>query len=407
MIRRYPFHALLLLVLLVGWILLSFYNVLVDDDLVFLRLLQEKGIAEATHYQYDTWNTRWMSFLWLHLWMGSFTPTGSLLPYHFFTLAALIAVSYRSVRALQILNWVREGSAADTLFMATLMAFAIIVSSYHIGDTWFWVNTSTMYGWNLVFILWAFSIVLLPYKIRLINSVLLVICGLYTGGASEPAVASLILLASTGLILGKIPSRYRTPILIFMLSMVCSFSIAYMGEGHVQREKALPDAGLIRWAGLSAWYFIRIIIIESPVRWILIIALLWPLRHQELNKRPHTVPSSLNLILGYVLTVGVHSTSLVAIMGDYGPPRSLSFIGLMTVMALIGLIGSMQARWIQMVGRLAIFPSILLASWIMIRQAQALPAYRKYACEVIEGKRKLEPDQIPDSGLLHRISFNE
>ncbi|MFM1745866.1 MAG: hypothetical protein RLZZ630_1803 [Bacteroidota bacterium] len=407
MIRRYPIHALLLLVLLAGWILLSFYNVLVDDDLVFLRLLQEKGIAEATRYQYDTWNTRWMSFLWLHLWIGSFTPTGSLMPYHLFTLAALIAASYRSVRALQILNWVREGSAADTLFMATLMAFAIIISSYHIGDTWFWVNTSTMYGWNLIFILWACSIVSKPFPSPLLSSSCLALCGLYTGGSAEPAVACLLFILPVLLLINEISDDKRKHVLTFLIPMCISFLIAFIGKGHVKREEALPDADFLKWAGLSLWYSVRIVLVESPVRLLIVMALLWPLRSPTMEpvKLPeHAFRCS---ILFCITTIVIHAGLIVAIMGDYGPPRALSFIGLAAVICLLLLLHSFDLKRFARSGKVLAIAALLIASQVIFHQFKVLSIYQKHVKDIVSGKIEFRAEDVPDSGLLHRITFTE
>lgn len=407
MIRRYPIHTLLLLVLTAGWMVLSFYNTLVDDDLVFLRLLQEKGLFEATRYQYDTWNTRWMSFIWLHLWMGSFTPTGTLLPYHVFTLAALIAASYRTVRALQPLNWVRQGSVADTLFMAALMAFAVVVSSYHIGDTWFWVNTSTMYGWNLIFIVWAFSIITKPYQSNLANSLSLTLCGLYTGGSSEPAVACLLFFLTVLLLRNLIPDSKRKYVLFFLIPMCIAFLIAFLGKGHVKREEALPDADFLRWTGLSVWYSVRIALIESPVRLLIVTALLWPLRNPTID--PIKIPKhSIRFpIVFWMTTIGIHAGLIVAIMGDYGPPRALSFIGLMSVTCLLLVIQSLDLNRSDRIGKVLVFSALLITGPITFHQFKVLGNYQNHVRKLVGGKIGIQPEEIPDPGLLHRITFTE
>ena len=67
MLNRIPQYLLLLLFVL-GFGLLAFYNVLMDDDLVMLRGVEAHGIVGATIDHYDSWNTRWMSFFFLHTW---------------------------------------------------------------------------------------------------------------------------------------------------------------------------------------------------------------------------------------------------------------------------------------------------------------------------------------------------
>lgn len=407
MIRSYPLHALLLLVLLAIWILLSFYNVLVDDDLVFLNLVHDKGILDATRYQYDTWNTRWMSFLWLHVWMQFWTPDSSLLAYHALTLGALTFASFRMLRGLQSLNRVRHGSFTDTLFMAGLMACAIVVSTYHIGDTWFWVNTSTMYGWNLIVMVWACSVVVMPYNSVGLNFLSHVLCGLYTGGSSEPAVVSLLFLSPALFFRSNLTAGQRRYVLIFLSSVCVAFVIAYFGQGHVKREDALPDAGPMRWAGLSAWYFLRIIAIESPLRILMVLALLWPLRIRTEKAVPREQVSFHKPFIVWLTTTAIHCGLIVAIMGDYGPPRALSFIGLVSVFGVLIAMPKTDKVWPVGLERAVTLSALLMAGWTLAIQANALPKYRKYVIEVNNGEQQFKPEDVPDSGLLHRLSFKE
>lgn len=405
MIRRYPLHTLLVLILLAVWWLLSYYNVLVDDDLVFLKLVQEKGNIGATLYQYDTWNTRWMSFLWLHAWMQFWTPESSLLPYHLATLTALVMVSFRCIRAMQHVNWIKQGSLDDSFFMATLLALAVVVGTYHIGDTWFWVNTSTMYGWNLIFILWAGSLVIRPDRHAWLNSTALVLCGLYTGGSSEPAVASLVVLIVALLLKGKLTSGQRQSLLTFLIAMMVAFLIAYLGDGHAKREEALPDAGLVRWAGLSGWYFIRIIAIESPIRILIILALLWPLRKSpELSKN---LSIRMTAPLVWLVNIAIHAGLIVAIMGDYGPPRALSFIGLVSVFGVLAIMSQIETVWLKGLAGAGLLTALVVGGWKLTHQVRELPEYRKHVIKVNRGERQFKPEDVPGSGLLHRITFSE
>ncbi|MBL0096804.1 MAG: hypothetical protein IPP46_10160 [Bacteroidetes bacterium] len=173
MFKRLSSHGLIILLGSLVWGVLSYYNVLVDDDVVMLRSVKDAGIVGATIGQYETWNTRWMSFFFLHTWMNFWNENSSPLLYHLVTLMALVLASRRLVMAMISKRWIAASSNLQEWFFAGLISTALVVSSYHIGDTWFWVNTSTMYGWNLIALLLAISLVLSPLKNNLLQDILL------------------------------------------------------------------------------------------------------------------------------------------------------------------------------------------------------------------------------------------
>lgn len=177
-----------------GYLLLSYYNALLDDDIVMLRSVREQGIIGATIGQYESWNTRWMSFLFLHSWMYFWNEDSSPLLYHLFTLTTLLCSFRRLARGLSAKGLINPAGKAEIRFYAALMTAALLAATYHIGDTWFWVNTSTMYGWNLTAIVCTLSLVLLPLKNSLLQDIFISHAGLYVGGAAEPAVACLLIL---------------------------------------------------------------------------------------------------------------------------------------------------------------------------------------------------------------------
>src|SRR5512135_2415116 len=67
----------------------GYYNRPASDDFEFLRMLRNEGWNDSALVFRYTWNTRWISILWLNTWLLIYENTGSLLPYHVCTLAAL------------------------------------------------------------------------------------------------------------------------------------------------------------------------------------------------------------------------------------------------------------------------------------------------------------------------------
>jgi hypothetical protein len=140
-------------------------------------------------------------------------------------------------------------STPDRILKSGLFTAAIIISTFHIGDTWFWVNTSTMYGWNLIALLGAVSISIKPLQNKFIQDSLITFLGLYVGGAAEPAVVCLFVIL-IGVLYYKSDrtQEYRNHIINFLIGMSVSFGIALAGDGHSKREAALPDLSM--WIGL-------------------------------------------------------------------------------------------------------------------------------------------------------------
>ena len=407
MIRKYPVHFILLLAVFAGWLLLSFYNVLVDDDIVMLRSVKESGIIGATIGQYNTWNTRWMSFLLLHSWMYFWDVHSSPLLYHLITLSFLLLSFRRLVVALSSKGWINASSNAAVLVYSSLLSAALIVATYHIGDTWFWVNTSTMYGWNLIAIVFAASLTWLPLKQTLMQKILLLFSGLYVGGAAEPAVACLLLLLPAVIYFNKYENKQeKLSILLFLIGMVVSFSIALAGEGHGKRAAALPDPGGLGLIVKGAYFSAKIALFHSPLRVMMVLVLLFPLfERTQTATQVNVISDTGKVVLAWTTVILLQTFFITYIMGDYGPERAWSFLSLWTV--------CVGAWWLYRCGYL--IPSVWkkvfsYAAGVMILivfcyQIKTIPTYSAYVKNIRNKEVQFDSKKVPDAGLLHKISF--
>lgn len=406
MLKRYPFHALMLIFILAGWTYLSFFNELMDDDLVMLGWLKEKGIWGATIYQYETWNTRWMSFLYLHTWMYSINTKEALLPiYHITTLSVLFFAFYRLRNGLEKKELIAStNNVFERLFHTGLLCAALITSTYHIGDTWFWMNTSTMYGWNLIAILFAMGITIMPISSPTLQLISMLLCGLYTGGAAEPAVAGIICIGIALFLTNKKAiQQYMKLVLPFIVGMTISFSIALAGEGHVRRSGALPEPGLIDLIWKGAWFSLKIAMAHSPIRILLLIILLFPLfvtgsQSKKVNLKRNLVIS----IAAWLIVVIPHTYFIVMIMGDYGPARAWSFISLWTMIVIAWLLsrtGYAIIDSLMAAGKWVLVAAMIYGGFMMVD----VPEYSRYLKEIKEKKKTYVTDEVPPSGFLHRI----
>jgi hypothetical protein len=322
------------------WLVLSFFNRLMNDDLLMLQAVKDHGITGATQLLYEKWNTRWASLLWVNTWYSFWDMDSHPFWYHIITLDFIIGAFMRLLQSLQKRNYFPTVNLFTTICWSFLCTGALVAATYHIGDTWFWVNTSAMYGWNLGFFILAMGILLEEEKS--ITDLLLVIgCGIFIGGAAEPFAVLLLL---SGLLCFVMPSIrqviYRDrAFLFFLLAIWVSFGFAYAGSGHAVRSTLLPTVSVLSAIAKGLYFGLKIIVIHSPLRLLATTFLFIPFYFiGRMYADGHTI-SFKTYFLKYKLPafsiwccwVFLHAIIITKIMGDYGPARAWSSISLATV----------------------------------------------------------------------------
>lgn len=404
MLKRFPSHGLILLAAGLIWGVLSYYNLLIDDDAVLLRSVKRAGVTGATIEQYDNWNTRWMALLFTHTWMDCWNEHSAPLPYHLLTLVALMLASRRLVMAMISKRWIIVTSVLQEWAFAGLISTALVVASYHIGDTWFWVNTSTMYGWNLILLLLALSLTLLPLENKWLQNVLLTFSGIYVGGAAEPAVACLLFILPACLFFYRTKMKiYEPHILNFLIGLSVSFGIAFAGDGHGKRAAALPDPDLAGLLINGAYFSAKMALYHTPLRLLMVVVVLFPL-FAEHKKNNNFLPVTLKAAGAWFALVIFHTYFITYIMGDYGPERAWSFISLCNVLVagwwLYHCSGLLHAMLMKMLGWVVCVIMVLT----LFKQLNVLPHYHAYVKSIVNKEVIFDPEKVPDPGLLHKIS---
>jgi hypothetical protein len=398
---------LLFLLFLLGFGLLAYYNMLLDDDLVMLRGVEAHGIVGATIDHYDSWNTRWMSFFFLHTWMSFWNEDSSPLLYHLFTFGSLFFVSDLFLRSLQANKGLSAfTSPSDRILKSGLFTAAIIISTFHIGDTWFWVNTSTMYGWNLIALLGALSICIRPLRNKFIQDSLITFLGLYVGGSAEPAVVCLFVILM-GMLYYKTDrtQEYRYHIINFLIGMSVSFGIALAGDGHSKREAALPDLRVMDWLIHSGYFSAKIAFIHAPLRIFLVLTLLYPVFSNNSSTSKLSVgKGTLYAIISWLFVVVAHTYFITFVMGDYGPPRAWSFISFVSVLLVAWWLFHYSNKIPTLATQISTWISVVIIAFEVYTQAIELPQYSTYVKKVKAKEILLDEKEIPKSGLLHRLS---
>ena len=194
-----------------------------------------------------------------------------------------------------------------------------------------------MYGWNLGCGILILSILIDEYKWWQIA--LLILLGLFIGGAAEP-LAVCFLIASLLFLLRVIKQKKTIPIrlIITSISVAISFGIAYEGKGHEVRSELLPSIGILEVILRTIYFSLKIILWHSPLRIIASILLFIPF-YKLGQENKLTLNNNLFLFLKkkvlpvfflWIEWVILHCLLITKLMGNYGPPRAWSSISLLT-----------------------------------------------------------------------------
>jgi hypothetical protein len=380
---------------------LAWYNRMVDDDLVMWATLDREGILGATREHYNTWNTRWMSFLFLHTWMSFLRPDTTLFFYHLTTFTVLLLACWRLVRTEAAKENLRPEIRENTLLAAGLLSIALLICTFDIGDTWFWMNTSTMYGWNLIVFILALGLTLQPVKHSFTQESLLTFLGLYFGGAAEPAVG-IYLLAVAGVYFFQREQyrKYSRHLINFSIGVAVGFLIAWFGTGHAKRDAALPDLDVLRLITKGGYFTLKIALYHLPLRLLLALPVLLSIwQSGKRYNRQTLLKNTVRIKLAGLILLACHTYFMVWIMGDYGPARAWSHISLLMLI--------LTTAWI-LTTRLTVSDNLLRGLNILVlalllytcyQQTQVVPAYSEY---LQNPPAHFEAAKVPESGMLHR-----
>ena len=147
---------------LLVYLTLSLNNRLAADDYFYLKNLNQHGVWIGMIDSYSTWVTRWSAILFLNVVLLSYNFFHSLLPYHLLTLLVFVIVMMDFLSFLS-LRFLKEKISFPTLLIYVLLFIAsFFFFSFSIGETFFWVASTTMYLWSVIFIIAGVTNILKP-----------------------------------------------------------------------------------------------------------------------------------------------------------------------------------------------------------------------------------------------------
>ena len=307
----------------------SYFNRLAEDDFLFLETVKQKGIWQATLAHYYSWNTRWIAIAWLNVWYWFINKGVPVFIFNWLTLFFMISCFYVLLKRINI-----KLSKNQKFLYSILFCIYFFFSTFNIPDAWYWINSTTMYLWNIGFLCLATSIVLKREKLTTLDYFMLCFCGIYIGGASEPLVITVIFITSLILVFNNKLKAFqisKNALVLFSFSILLSFLIAFNGAGHVARSNALPHTSFITSSHKSFYYSLKILAWHFPKHIIPFILFSMPffyLGYINADEKKEFKIWSLYakgfiaiFILSYINTLPV-----VYLMGDYGPSRAWTSI---------------------------------------------------------------------------------
>lgn len=335
--------------------LLSFHSRLAIDDFEYIKQVHISGIIGSTVETYHTWSTRWSSTFFGNCFFSLFDATTKPVFFHLITFSALISALLFLVK--NIFNVVLKINISDwqVLIYSVSSAAAFFISCWQRGDSWFWVNTCVTYLWNLIALMVAAALIIIPKK-NIFHWAVIAVAGIYIGGASE-VFTSFLLVTVSLLFAAKYYFRlkiFQKPvlysILVFSVCILLSFIPVVMGEGRIIRAAALPDVPLAKMGTASLISFAKFSLLKLPSALLpaTIFSLPWfyaglknpfeKVTLQYIFKK--IIPF---IILVFVFTVIFFSVVTAVVMGESGPERiwlPVYLILTLFVSALFYLLGS-------------------------------------------------------------------
>jgi hypothetical protein len=318
---------------LISFLLVGYFNRFATDDFEFLNKLREYGIVGSVKWFHEHWNTRWASILLLNGMLLLTLKTGTLVWYH------LISISLLFIAFNTILKHVLR-SVNEALLLSGYLSIAFFFACFSISDVFFWINTSTMYLYGIIALLFALGEVTskehtIPGYLRITGF------GLFIGGAYEPLAFTCMITCIVILLLQVRPYNWyvgkiaiNKKIIIFLSVLMLGFAFSFAGEGHVVRSSYLPqtDFSFKLWVWVKA--VVKIFVVYIPEILLPVLMLSFPFFLLGLIHSPSWVTKELlkKFTIAFVFLTVVSLFPIALIMSEMGPERSWTQVSLYLVL---------------------------------------------------------------------------
>ena len=228
---------------------LCFYNRLATDDFYFLWAQKHIGIINCVSNGYQNFSGRWTANTITCALLRLYNSNNFLFVFNlaiFFLLQLGIYLLFGNIISLAGIILKKS----TTLLLASIILINFFFTSFNLGESWFWYTSVCSYMLSLIAAIFLFANIN-NTKFTLLNSLILIICSLFIGGASESfAVITLLFLFLALLIsLSKIQRiqalfqrSKKQKIILSILLLSASFAITAIAPGNAIRLSVLPHS---------------------------------------------------------------------------------------------------------------------------------------------------------------------
>lgn len=318
-------------IFLVSFLWNGFHNRPAHDDFEFLTKVKELGIVGSAGFYYDHWNTRWSAILLANVFYEVYLSAQTFLPFHLLTL-----IVWATSVLLLVRNVTRrcgsEVNRTQLILITICVMMGTFFATFSIADSFYWINTSAMYLWNLI----ACTIFAASYTgtvSRTFKYIIAAVTGSYIGGSGETFVVVLSVYLMTILIINIFIKTLEQPslLLAFLGFLVAGFIISYLGQGHVVRSGFLPDTDIMFKLWVLVKSMVKFFMIKLPPKIIPLVLFSLPWYYTGHKFRKHGILISDRISTDKMIIASVAivcSTALLTfiplawLMSEMGPERS-------------------------------------------------------------------------------------
>ncbi len=408
------------------------------DDFHFLDNVHKYGIFGGIAFEYNTWSPRWASVFITHLFLWIHEKTGiGLLLFGIISFSLITASMYLFLRKLNSFlvfnNWVGHDFFSRKKLNLNVALFAVSIlflSTFRIGELWFWLCSTSTYLWSNAFLLLGISGLLSTSK-SIRSHIFTTIPFIYIGGSCGPlSLITLVILITLGiaafynLIKFYDKRTFLIKILLAFSTCLIAFSILFMAEGNVHRSSFFKEIGLMESFILNIKMTGIILLKRVPFSLLLCLIFCSPLL--LINSKPKEDKSVKNswkkialISFIYCLLIFLFQWSITYKTQDVGAFRTLFFVNLLTlfysatVSYLLGNKLQKLRKFVIVEFPIALFAATVVFGILLYGQSYITSEYAfaydnriQFVKKNCTDNQTLLLDPLPKSGLLYSAEIS-
>lgn len=430
--------ALFCAAFLILYFILSSNNRFFADDFYYLQTANEHGVWKGMVVVYNSWVTRWAALLLLSSALKVSDFFHSALSYHILTVMTVISMMTVIIRVALTRFLQVKMSFVSLVLYAVLFTASFFFFSFDIGEIWFWITSSAMYLWSIIFFI-AGSALIIQSRNNWWSKISCCSCFLFIGGSSESVAIAILIILLAGTVYNFIQCNYSFKsfwnhessrlFFIALTSLIISILISYEGNGRTIRQADLPDTGILKALFISCKSLVKLILFQLPLKihWFIFFAVPWIylgslFSSEEKESLEKIFKKIIGFIFAFLLISFISFVPVSLLLGETGPFRTWILVSfyLSLCCAVCGFYLGYKASWNKkMLNRVVTISLSTLTLLMILNILEQKEITTKYAAAVdqrmsylFQQKAKNEKnmvalDPLPSSGMLYSTEISE